>query len=40
LTEDEETDFDKKQNRLYKIILVVVSPIIIAVAILVGLWNG
>jgi len=43
MTEEEENkvnDFDKKQNRLTKIMLVVVSPIIIALAILVGMWNG
>ncbi len=33
----EETDFDKKQNRLTKIILFVASPIIITLAILTGL---
>lgn len=37
--ENEEKDFDKKQNRLSKIMLLVVSPIIITLAILVGLWK-
>jgi len=39
LTDEEETDFDKKQDRLGKIMLVVVSPILITLAILVGLWK-
>ena len=34
---DEEDDFDKKQDRLQKIIIFVVSPIIVVLAILTGL---
>ena len=36
---DEETDFDKKQNRLQKIIIFIVSPILVVLAILWGLWG-
>jgi len=37
MEESEETDFDKKQTRLQKIIIFIVSPIIIILAILTGL---
>jgi len=37
MEESEETDFDKKQARLQKIIIFVVSPIIVILAILTGL---
>jgi len=34
---EEENDFNKKQDRLQKIIIFVVSPIIVVLAILTGL---